>query len=174
VAIRKEPRLAEWVREFVIMGGSTGRGNVTPAAEFNLWADPEAASVVFSAGWTVRMIGLDVTLQALAVPSVKRRMAGLGELADTLLLPALNQYSALADPAVHDVCAVASIAVPEIFGYTPAQVQVETTGRLTSGMSVTDFSPVLPHNAQVATKIDTELFWDVVLGAYARLAPAMH
>ena len=63
LAVRREPRLADWVREFVIMGGSAGRGNVTPAAEFNIWADPEAAAAVFRAGWIVTMLGLDVTLR---------------------------------------------------------------------------------------------------------------
>ena len=53
LAVKREPRLADWVREFVIMGGSAGRGNVTPAAEYNMWADPEAAAAVFRAGWTV-------------------------------------------------------------------------------------------------------------------------
>jgi inosine-uridine nucleoside N-ribohydrolase len=173
LAVRKEPRLTRCVREFVIMGGSAGRGNVTPAAEFNIWADPEAASVVFGAGWTVRMIGLDVTLQALAVASVRERMAALGPLGSALLLPALAQYNENPDPAVHDVCAVASVAVPELFGYTPAQVEVETTGQLTYGMTVTDFSPATGHNAQVATSIDVDRFWDVVLAAYTTVAAAL-
>jgi purine nucleosidase len=167
LAVHKEPQLPSMVREFVIMGGSAGRGNVTPAAEYNMWADPEAASVVFGAGWTVRMIGLDVTLQALATAPVQERMRGLGALGSTLLLPALARYSH-GSPPVHDVCAVASVAVPEVFGYTPAQVQVETTGRLTSGMTVTDFGSS-QSNAQVATSIDVRLFWDVVLDAYAKV-----
>jgi purine nucleosidase len=172
LALRKEPRLPELVREFVIMGGSAGRGNVTPAAEYNMWADPEAASVVFAAGWTVQMIGLDVTLQALATAQVQRAMADLGPLGATLLLPALARYSSLPVPAVHDVCAVASVAAPEVFGYTPAQVQVETAGRLTSGMTVTDFSPSVVHNARVATRIAVPRFWDVVLDAYAAITTA--
>ena len=174
LAIRKEPRLPSLVREFVIMGGSAGRGNVTPAAEYNMWADPEAASVVFGAGWTVRMIGLDVTLQARATAPVRERMRGLGTLASTLLLPALAQYSSLPEPAVHDVCAIVSIAAPEVFGYTPAQVQVETTGRFTSGMTVTDFSPIAGAiNAHVATSVDVPRFWDVVLDAYGTVAAGL-
>jgi purine nucleosidase len=174
LAVRKEPRLPSLVREFVVMGGSAGRGNVTPAAEYNMWADPEAASVVFGAGWTVRMIGLDVTLQARATAPVRERMRGLGTLASTLLLPALARYSEGADPPVHDVCAIVSIAVPEVFGYTPAQVHVETTGRFTSGMTVTDFSPSASAiNAHVATSVDVSLFWDVVLGAYDTVASAI-
>ncbi|MBO0803433.1 MAG: nucleoside hydrolase [Nocardiopsaceae bacterium] len=174
LAVRREPRLAGWVRDFVIMGGSTGRGNVTPAAEFNIWADPEAASIVFGAGWTVRMIGLDVTLQALATPSVRSRMRECGALGSELLLPALSQYrdSAASDPAVHDVCAVASVAEPSVFGYAPALVEVETAGRLTSGMTVTSFGSGSP-NASVATSIDSGAFWDIALSTYRELAAAM-
>jgi purine nucleosidase len=170
LALRKEPRIASWVRQFVIMGGSAGRGNVTPAAEYNMWADPEAAAVAFSAGWTVRMIGLDVTLQALATDAVRARLSSLGTLGSVLLLPALAQYSSLPDPAVHDVCAVTAVAVPDVFGFTEASVAVETTGRLTSGMTVTEFAPSGPPNAQVATSIDVDRFWDVVVAAYGSVA----
>lgn len=174
LALRREPRLVRWVRDFVIMGGSAGRGNVNHAAEFNMWADPEAASVVFGAGWTVRMIGLDVTLRALATAAVQEQMRGFGVLGAQLLLPALAQYadvhSVAGAPPVHDVCAVVSVAAPAVFTYTPALVQVETTGRLTSGMTVTDFSPSVIQNAAVATDIDADRFWEVVLRTYGALA----
>jgi inosine-uridine nucleoside N-ribohydrolase len=176
LALRREPRLASWVRDFVIMGGSATRGNVTPAAEFNIWADPEAAAIVFAAGWTVRMIGLDVTLLARATAAVQQRMGSLGRLGSRLLLPALAQYRDSADtagePPVHDVCAIVSIADPAVFSYTPALVQVETHGVLTSGMTVTDFDAPAGHNAQVATGIDAGHFWETVLGAYQRLPVA--
>jgi purine nucleosidase len=73
---------------------------------------------------------------------------------------------------VHDVCAIVSIADPSVFEYTPAQVAVETHGALTSGMTVTDFSPSAAHNAQVATAINEERFWRTVLSAYASLPAA--
>jgi len=176
LALRRQPRLADWVRDFVIMGGSASRGNVTPAAEYNMWADPEAAAIVFAAGWTVRMIGLDVTLLARATAAVQRRMGSLGSLGSRLLLPALAQYHDSADatgePPVHDVCAIVSIADPSVFSYTPALVQVETHGTLTSGMTVTDFAASAGPNAQVATGIDADRFWETVLGAYQRLPVA--
>ncbi|MGH3247451.1 MAG: nucleoside hydrolase [Trebonia sp.] len=176
LALRREPRLATWVRDFVIMGGSASRGNVNHAAEFNIWADPEAAAIVVRAGWTVRMIGLDVTLLARATAAVQERMRTLGALGSQLLLPALAQYRDSADttgePPVHDVCAIASIADPTVFGYTPAEVQVETHGTLTSGMTVTDFSPEVAHNARVATEINADRFWTTVLDAYGTLPVA--
>ena len=178
LAVRREPRLAQWVREFVIMGGSAGRGNTTPAAEYNMWADPEAAAVAFGAGWTVVMLGLDVTLRTGAGPAVLERMRELGPLGAELLLPALGQYRSVREPggpAVHDVCAVAWVAAPKLFGLVPARVQVETVGQLTSGMTVTDFEAPgeARGNALVAMDIDVDGFWELTLAAYRRVAQAM-
>jgi purine nucleosidase len=241
LAVHREPRLVSQVRDFVIMGGSAGRGNVTPATEFNIATDPEAAAIVFRAGWTVTMVGLDVTLQARATPAVRDRMRLLGPLADELLLPGLERYATDADPLpalpkadgraaegdpeaaghaarhtagpavqaashparpaaqpaghpaglatqaaaqqsgrgpggppVHDVCAVAHVANAGLLGCVPARVEVETIGRWTSGMTVTDFRPTTAeHNALVATEIDVSAFWELVLDAYARLAATM-
>jgi len=176
LALRREPRLATWVRDFVIMGGSASRGNINHAAEFNIWADPEAAAIVFGVGWTVRMIGLDVTLLARATAAIRERMRSLGSLGSQLLLPALARYrdsqDTTGEPPVHDVCAIASIADPAVFGYTPALVQVETHGTLTSGMTVTDFSPPDGHNTRVATAVDVDRFWTTVLDAYETLPVA--
>jgi inosine-uridine nucleoside N-ribohydrolase len=207
LALRREPKLPTLVRDFRIMGGSSTRGNVTPAAEFNIAVDPEAAAIVFDAGWTVTMVGLDVTLRALATADVRARIAALGRLADDLLLPCLRGYidgadavgegdpggpadaevafdqavfgqpgAAVAhrDPAVHDVCAVAHVAHPDLLGCVPARVDVETAGRLTAGMTVTDFrAPRATCNALVATTIDTPSFWDVVIATYFTVAAAL-
>jgi purine nucleosidase len=186
LAVARHPPLVSEVAGLVIMGGSAGRGNVTPAAEFNIAVDPEAAAVVFGAGWTVAMVGLDVTLQARATQQVRDRMAGLGRLAGELLLPLLSGYrdqapQALspgvprpAGPPVHDVCAVAAVAAPDLFAWLPARVEVETAGRWTTGMTVTDFSAAPADcNARVAVAIDAAGFWDVVLDAYARAAASL-
>ena len=180
LALRRYPELVSQVRNFVIMGGSAARGNVTPAAEFNIAADPEAAAIVFGAGWTVTMVGLDVTLQARATAAVRDRMRGLGRLADELVLPSLAGYRNVSrgpgsepggGPAVHDVCAVASVAAPELLTCLPARVEVETAGRWTSGMTVTDFNAADDAcNARVAVSINAGAFWDLVLDAYARVA----
>lgn len=184
LAVRRYPALTTEVSDFVIMGGSAGRGNVTPAAEFNIAADPEAAAIVFGAGWTVTMVGLDVTLQARADTAVRARLGTLGRLAGDLMLPVIAGYRAPGTPpgggqapdgpAVHDVCAVAHVAEPGLLSFTPAQVQVETTGRLTAGMTVTDFAaPAQQWNALVATGIDVPRFWDTALDSYTRAASAL-
>jgi purine nucleosidase len=177
LALRREPRVAREVQDFVIMGGSATRGNVTPAAEFNIACDPEAASIVFSAGWTVTMVGLDVTLQALADERVTGRLGALGRLADMLLIPCLGGYADGSDdrpPAVHDLCAVAHVARPGLLGCQPARVEVETAGRWTSGMTVTDFrASALDRNALVATSIDVPAFWDAVMDVYRPVAESL-
>ena len=178
LAVRREPRLAGWVRDFVIMGGSAGRGNVTPAAEFNIAADPEAAAIVFETGWQVTMVGLDVTLQARAGADVQERMRGLGRLGADLLLPGLLGYYGEQPQAsdgvpVHDVCALALVAEPGLFGCDPARVDVETAGRWTTGMTVTDFAAdPRDRNALVAMGVDVPGFWDLVLSAYRRIPAA--
>lgn len=174
LAVRRYPGLVSEVAGLVIMGGSAGRGNVTPAAEFNIWCDPEAAAVVFGAGWQVTMAGLDVTRQALATPGVLGRMGELGALGRDLLLPGLQGYRSEAQGGqpVHDVCAVALVAAPGLFGCRAARVEVETRGQWTPGMTVTDFAaPASSQNALVAMTLDVPSFWDLVLGAY-RTIPA--
>jgi purine nucleosidase len=199
LAVRRHPALARQVADFVIMGGSAGRGNVTPAAEYNIATDPEAAAIVFGAGWRVTMVGLDVTLQTRVDGPVRGRMAALGRLGRDLLLPSLGGYRAdeindrpgpgdggpgrppamAADdppgdgPAVHDVCALALVAEPGLFGCWPARVEVETAGQWTSGMTVTDFrAPAQIRNALVAMSVDVARFWGTVIGAWARIPAA--
>ena len=134
LALRREPRLAQWVRDFVIMGGSAVRGNVTPAAEFNIWADPEAAAIVFGAGWTVRMIGLDVTLRARATAAVQQRMRDFGKLgtrpgaAGARAVPTTRHDGDRRTAGARRVRDRVHRR-PQVFTYTPAPVEVETTGR---------------------------------------------
>jgi purine nucleosidase len=178
VALRREPRLAGCVREVVVMGGSFTRGNVTPAAEFNVFVDPEAAAVVFGAGWPVTMVGLDVTEQVLAREEQLERIAALDTPVSRAVAGLLRFYgeSQLREtgsphPPVHDPCAVAGVARPQLLEVRPARVEVELSGRLTAGMTVTDFrpSPDHPVNAEVATTIDEAGFWDLFVDALGRL-----
>jgi len=192
LAVRRQPAFVRQVADFVIMGGSATRGNVTPVAEFNIATDPEAAAIAFGAGWRVTMIGLHVTLQVEAGFGVRKRMDGLGRLGSRLLEPGLRGYRGakttpaelvpgpppqpgppVGGPPVHDLCALAQVAAPGLFSYRPARVEVETVGRSTAGMTVTDFcaSPE-DCNTLVATSVDKARFWDTVFDAWARVPAA--
>ena len=178
-ALIREPRIAERTREVVLMGGAYTRGNRTPAAEFNIAADPEAARLVFGAGWPVTMIGLDLTHQAVATAEVTERIRALDSGVSRMVTALLDFYGAsyrrsgtaagTAGPPVHDPCAVARVARPGLIAVRDAFVTVETKGEWTSGMTVTDFHGTLgrPVNTKVATTLDAGGFWDLVLAALA-------
>jgi inosine-uridine nucleoside N-ribohydrolase len=179
--LRTYPDLASRVREIVLMGGSTGAGNVEPLAEFNVHVDPEAADAVFSSGLPVTMCGLNVTHQALATKAVLERLRGLGTpLADTvvrLLLFFRDRYRdiwGLPAPPVHDPVAVALVIDPELVRCEEAHVAVELHGTHTRGATVCDRFGLRGRtpNASVAVELDTARFWDLVVSAVDRLGAA--
>ena len=168
------PDLHERIREIVLMGGSTGRGNVTPAAEFNIYVDPEAAAIVFESGLPLTMIGLNLTHQARATTEVLERVRALpGEPARALegwMAFFGSRYERVHGefaPPVHDPCTVALLIDPTLIRSIDAFVAVETEGRWTRGATVADLNGVLkrPPNARVAMELDAPRFWDLVLAA---------
>lgn len=179
MALRKDPTLAGNVREVVLMGGSYTRGNTTPAAEFNIFVDPEAAEIVFTSGMPITMVGLDLTHQALATPEVLRRIEGIGSPLSRVVVDMLRFYQAaygaqqgFGSPPVHDPCAVAAVAIPHTVRCKEAHVAVETAGRWTSGMTVVDFDLGEDRlaNARVATELDVKSFWDMMVDALCKLS----
>lgn len=176
LALRREPRLAGAVREVVLMGGSIGRGNQTPAAEFNIFVDPEAAAAVFGAPWKVTMVGLNLTHQAQATTRVREAVRAVpgtaARLAAELLDWGAGEYPrrGMEGPPIHDACAVARVIDPGLVGCVPASIEVETQGRLTSGMTVTDLEPPAATGHQAATTLEAAAFWDLVLAALKNLS----
>lgn len=176
LSLMKAPGMAEAVREIVIMGGAFGRGNVTPAAEFNIYVDPEAASVVFGAPCRVTMIGLDVTHQAVCSEEVQGRISAIGSplgvFAGQLLEFFRSSYrreQRMDDPPVHDACAVAYVADPELFETRPARVTVETCGSHTTGMTVTEFVTDGGSRHDVGVSVRRDALFDVLVRAIAAL-----
>ncbi len=166
------------VREVVWMGGSTGRGNRAPYAEFNAHADPAAAAAVLGSGVPFTMLGLNLTHQALATPDVVGRIGALGTpLADTVagwltfFGATYRSLFGFTAPPVHDPCAVALIAEPAVVRCVDAFVAVETEGRWTRGATVADLDGRLGReaNARVAVELDVARFWELVIAAIERL-----
>lgn len=178
LAARLEPRIVDMVREVVLMGGGAQRGNRTPVAEFNIWADPEAAHIVFDAPWPVTMVGLDLTHQALATADVRARIAGIASPLSELVGGVLEFYRGayvraqhFTDPPVHDPCTIAYLIDPHIVQTRRAPVQVELNGAHTTGMTVVDLRTAAGPDChtQVATHLDHGRFWDLVVGAIRAL-----
>src|SRR5215471_2534938 len=168
LALRHEPRIAGAVREVVLMGGSFTRGNTSPAAEFNIYVDPEAAAAVFTAGWLLTMVGLDLTHQARVTPEVMDRITAVGTPLATIVAQLMRFYGRLSvaqgGPPLHDPCAVARVIDPDVMACRDAFVAVETQGLWARGMTVTDFAGRLGHtaNAAVATELNVPAFWELM------------
>ncbi len=179
LAMNKEPRIIERVKQVVLMGGGYTRGNRTPAAEFNIIADPEAAQAVFAGAWKVVMVGLDLTHQATADEDVVARIAAIGSPLSEFVVEILRffgktyrEHQGFDAPPVHDLCCVAWLVDPDVFTTRSAFVAVELTGTWTTGMTVTDFEDLLgqPHNTDVAVRLDKPLLWDMTVEAIAALS----
>jgi inosine-uridine nucleoside N-ribohydrolase len=160
LAIRRDPDFVHRLAGLTIMGGGAGMGNVTAAAEFNVWADPEAASIVFESGVTVRMVPLNLTTKVLMTSD---RIAALRDAATptaSFIADLLDYYSDRQRAsgnerggAVHDPCAVLSVTHPELFDFVARRVDVELAGSHTRGMTVVDERRAPPEricNASVA------------------------
>lgn len=141
-ALEKYPDLPKHLRRIVIMGGSATGGNRTPAAEYNIYADPHAAAAVFRCGVPIFMCGLDVTMQAVFTEEDLVRIGSKGTKAarlfcDALMTP-LHAQEGGDGVKLHDAVAVLFAARPELFTGREAGVFVETQGGITLGKTVTD------------------------------------
>src|SRR5438270_1972820 len=165
-ALVKAPEIAGRMAELVVMGGaSRALGNTTPAAEFNMHADPFAAAVVFDSGAPITMIPLDLTHQILSTPERIARLRALGNRcgqATALLLepPRAARRGQGKRPtyALHDPSVIAYLLSPDLFEAVEANVAVETQSPLTLGMTVIDWRGISGRrpNARVMTKIDAD------------------
>ena len=161
----------------VLMGGAIAEGNVTPAAEFNIWADPEAAARVFASGLDVTMVGLDVTHQALVTAAHAEQLRGAGrvgkvvaELLDFYGVFHREVYGFDGSP-VHDAVAVAHVIDPTLLKLQHLNVRVDCESELCRGRTVVDVwrRSGLEPTANVAVGIDSERFLTLLLDRLSRL-----
>ena len=167
------PHLKPKIRHIYLMGGGIDFGNWTPAAEFNILVDPEAAEVVFTSGIPITMAGLDVTEKALVFPEDFERVRAVGNPVAKVVAEWLDFFygfhRSIGYPGapVHDAVAVAALIRPEIMTMVDMYVQIETTGDYCRGATVGDKLGVLgkPANARVIMGIDRQKFVDLLVEA---------
>lgn len=175
--LRAHPDMKEKISHVSIMGGSMGLGNTTPAAEFNIYVDPEAAQEVFDSGLPITMSGLDVTHQAGAGKAERDRLRSIGEIG-SVVAGFLDFFAATYErvfgfdaPPLHDPVAVAAILEPALLETRLMNVQVECESDLTRGETVCDFHGVTgnPPNAEVGLELNREAFFDLLYESLKRL-----
>lgn len=173
LALAKAPEVKTNIREIVLMGGGTF-GNWTPTAEFNIWADPEAAKIVFDSDIPIIVMGLDITHQALATQDVTEQINKIDNPVSTIVGELLHFFTATYQeqfafdhPPVHDVLTVAYCVAPELFQTKDVNITVETKGEYTAGTMLVD----LHHNtgrrvnAKFGLQLDVEGFWELMMNA---------
>ena len=176
--LEEHPRLGEKISRIVLMGGSMGLGNTTPAAEFNIYVDPEAARIVFESGLPVTMVGLDVTHEAGAGAEEIQRLRALGRVGEvaaelvTFFTGTYRKVFGFSAPPIHDAVAVAELIEPEILETRPMRVEIECESELTRGETVCDLHGVWdkPPNAEVGMKLNRAAFFEVLYRSLGELA----
>lgn len=189
-ALRREPRIAGRIPEISLMGGSLTFGNATPAAEFNIYVDPEAAHIVFTSGIPIKMAGLNLTRQANATDAEIARIRALGNRTGQIVAQLLEFYKGtlkriygVEGGSLHDPCAVAPLIDPTLIEFQPMHVAIELKGQHTYGMTLCDYRHLHgpseelvpsgakplgePANAQVGLKLDTPRFFDLLIETLA-------
>lgn len=171
LAMRLEPNILKNIEEVVLMGGSYNNGNVTPAAEFNIYCDPEAAHIVFNSGLKVTMIGLDVTRKVLVLPEIVERMAKIDNDCSRLFTKLMivfneNQKRVFGfDGApLHDPVTIAYLIDPTLLEIDYVHCEIDISHGSSYGRTNCDIFGYLnlSKNTYIAKDIDVKKFWDII------------
>ena len=179
MALVKQPAIAERIAEIVMMGGAYFEvGNITPAAEFNIYVDPDAADIVLRSGVPITMLPLDVTHQVQSTPDRLKAILGLGNKTGKAVYEMLTfsegfdlkKYGWTGAP-LHDPTVIAYLLQPELFDGRQCNVVIETASELTVGMTVTDYWHVTdrPKNVNYQRSANAEGFYALLTERLARL-----
>lgn len=171
MAMRFEPKIIEKIKRIVLMGGSYQLGNITPAAEFNILADPDAAHVVFTSKVPIVMMGLDLTRQALATKEIVDKIRTIDNKASKLFVDLMEFFASTqknifgwASPPVHDPTTIAYLIDPTCIEVKPMFCEIEIWSERSYGRTLCDYFGILNKetNVDVAVKLDFYKFWDIV------------
>ncbi len=178
VALVKAPDIAESIQDIVLMGGARSEGgNITASAEFNMYADPHAARVVFQSGLPITAIGLDTTLQLRCTPSRHEALESMGNEAGAVAAQMIGHVNAIygeiygaEGAALHDPCVVLYLLKPDLFETRRAYIEVETRAGLTRGHTSVDIYIADDEtNADWAMGIDAEAAFALLHERISRL-----
>ena len=172
LALKLEPRIAPRIKQIVLMGGGYfAQGNITPSAEFNIFADPEAAKIVFNCGAPIIMMPLDVTHQILTTKARVEKIQAVGNTASLALAKMLSFYSRYNSKKygndgapLHDPTTIAWLLKPELFNGKHCNVEIETESKITRGATVIDWWEVTgrPKNAYVVNEVNSDGFFELL------------
>lgn len=179
LALQKAPEIAGRVKELVMMGGGFFEGgNITPAAEFNIYVDPQAADIVFRSGIPIVMMPLDVTHKLLTTKERVARIRDIGtrpaiamaEMLEFFERFDVEKYGSDGGP-LHDPSVIAYLLKPDLFEGRDCNVEIEVNSELTMGMTVVDWWGVTDraHNARVIRNVDSDGFFQLLTERFARL-----
>ncbi len=176
LALRLAPDIAGKIRRIVLMGGALGVGNITPAAEFNIYVDPHAAAIVYDSGIPIVMMGLNLTLQAICSHVELNAIKALGtatgrSIHGMIARPRPSGLGSEAAHPMHDVCVIAYLLWPELFAGRDCFVEVEVGAGSQRGRTTVDWNGRLkkPANALVMDKVDAPEMFRRLTGAVACL-----
>ncbi|MBQ7795989.1 MAG: nucleoside hydrolase [Lachnospiraceae bacterium] len=171
MAMRMEPAIVPKIKEIVLMGGAYTNGNVTPAAEFNIIEDADAAYVAFTSGRPITMVGLDVTRKALCYPAIVERMGKVGNKASKLFVDLMGHFCKSQKEVfgweggpLHDPITIAYLIDPSVITTKPMHCEIDIFSQQSLGRTNCDFFGYQKKepNANVAIDIDVEKFWDMI------------
>jgi purine nucleosidase len=172
LALQRAPEIAQRIQQIVLMGGGYSEGgNITPAAEFNIYVDPHAAKIVFAIGIPLVVVPLDVTHQVLTTRKRMEAIAAIGtrvaratvEMLDFFERFDVQKYGSDGGP-LHDPCVIAYLLQPDLFQGRLCNVEIETGSELTMGMTVVDWWGVTdrPKNALFMRGVNAEGFFSLL------------
>lgn len=179
LAMRLEPKIVPLIKQIVFMGGSYQLGNTTPAAEFNIFADGEAAHIVFTCGRPMTMVGLDASRLAQTLPSVVDRMAAIGNKASKMFADMMTFFNEAQRKVfgwegapLHDPLTIAYLINPAVLTLRPMFSQVDIRSEQSYGRTNCDYFGMLGQepNMDVAIDVDVPLFWDIIEEGIRRYA----
>lgn len=164
LAIKKQPDILKNIKEIVLMGGSTGDGNITKAAEFNILVDPEAADICFKSDVPLRMLGLNVTRQILVTDDVIKQAKGINTKGSDLFVKLMEVFNrnqkevfGLEAAPLHDPATIISLLNEKAFVFEDMNVSIDVSN--TDEVGRTICTKVKPYNCKVATKVNVDEYW---------------